>query len=89
MVSSRADTTPPVLESIYSRPAFQKAYPMWKAIFDTLKQASVRPKTPAYQNISIVISHSVSPPNSISPSSTLKTINGQIKDALASKGLIP
>ena len=27
---------PPVLEAIYRQPAFQKAYPMWKAIFDTL-----------------------------------------------------
>ena len=38
---------------VYSDPKFQKAYPMWKAIFDTLKQASVRPKTPAYQSVSL------------------------------------
>ncbi|MCW2656659.1 MAG: transporter substrate-binding protein, partial [Jatrophihabitans sp.] len=50
---------------------------------------SVRPKTPAYQNVSIVVSHAVSPPSSINPDSTEKTISSQIKDALASKGLIP
>ena len=59
---------PPVLESVYSDPKFQKAYPMWKAIFDTLKQASVRPKTPAYQSVSLQISYTLSPPSSVSAS---------------------
>ncbi len=57
---------PPVLEAIYSQPAFQKAYPMWKAIFDTLKTASVRPKTPAYQSVSLQISYTLSPPSGVS-----------------------
>jgi multiple sugar transport system substrate-binding protein len=49
----------------------------------------VRPKTPAYQNISIVISHAVSPPASINPSTTLQQIRGGIDNALLDKGLIP
>jgi multiple sugar transport system substrate-binding protein len=49
----------------------------------------VRPLTPAYQNISIVVSHAVSPPASINPESAEKTIASGIKDALASKGLVP
>ena len=40
---------PPVLETIYDDPAFQKAYPMWKAIRDHAEDRSVRPKTPAYR----------------------------------------
>jgi hypothetical protein len=36
-----------------------------------------------------VISHNVSPPSKINPTSTEKTMVSQIKDALASKGLIP
>jgi hypothetical protein len=36
-----------------------------------------------------VISHAVSPPASINPESTEKTMASQIKDALASKGLVP
>jgi multiple sugar transport system substrate-binding protein len=80
---------PPTLESLYSDPTFAKGYPFHAAILTALKNASVRPKTPAYQNVSIVISHNVSPPGSINPSSTLKTMTSQMKDALASKGLIP
>jgi multiple sugar transport system substrate-binding protein len=80
---------PPTLESLYSSPELAKDYPFHDAILTALQNASVRPKTPAYQNISIVVSHSVSPPNSINPNSTLKSISSQIKDALASKGLIP
>jgi multiple sugar transport system substrate-binding protein len=49
----------------------------------------VRPKTPAYQNISIVISHLVSPPAGIDPVGTEQTMASQINEALQSKGLIP
>ncbi|MFN2559824.1 MAG: ABC transporter substrate-binding protein [Jatrophihabitans sp.] len=80
---------PPTLESLYSSKELAKDYPFHEAILTALKNASVRPKTPAYQNVSIVISHNVSPPNSINPSGALNTIEGQLKDALASKGLIP
>jgi multiple sugar transport system substrate-binding protein len=79
---------PPVLESIYSQPAFQKAYPMWKAIFDTLKTASVRPKTPAYQSVSLNISYSLSPPSSVS-ASDLGALKSSIQNAIDSKGLVP
>jgi multiple sugar transport system substrate-binding protein len=79
---------PPVLEKVYSDPSFQKAYPMWKAIFDTLKQASVRPKTPAYQSVSLQISYTLSPPSSVS-ASTLGTLKGRLDDAINSKGLVP
>jgi multiple sugar transport system substrate-binding protein len=79
---------PPVLESVYSDPKFQKAYPMWKAIFDTLKQASVRPKTPAYQSVSLQISYTLSPPSSVS-AKDIGTLRSRIKDAIDSKGLVP
>ena len=79
---------PPVLESIYSKPSFQKAYPMWKAIFQSLKQASVRPKTPAYQSVSLQISYTLSPPSSVS-ASDVGTLKSRIQDAIDSKGLVP
>jgi multiple sugar transport system substrate-binding protein len=80
---------PPTLESLYSDPAMFPAYPFHADILTSLQTASVRPKTPAYQNISIVISHLVSPPAGIDPVPTEQTMAGQINDALASKGLIP
>jgi multiple sugar transport system substrate-binding protein len=80
---------PPTLMSLYTDPSFIKAYPFAADIKQALLSASVRPKTPYYQNVSIVISHSVSPPASINPSSTLTQIQGGIQNALADKGLVP
>jgi multiple sugar transport system substrate-binding protein len=80
---------PPTLESLYSDPAMFPSYPFHADILTALKTASVRPKTPAYQNVSIVISHNVSPPADINPTGTEQALVGQINDAIQSKGLIP
>jgi multiple sugar transport system substrate-binding protein len=80
---------PPTLADLYNDPSLQADYPFRQDILTALQNASVRPQTPAYQNVSIVISHAVSPPSKIKPESTVNTINSQIKDALADKGLIP
>jgi multiple sugar transport system substrate-binding protein len=80
---------PPTLESLYSDPAMFPSYPFHAEILSSLQTASVRPQTPAYQNVSIVISHLVSPPSGIDPPATEQAMVGQINDALVSKGLIP
>jgi multiple sugar transport system substrate-binding protein len=80
---------PPTIADLYNDPSLQADYPFRKQILTALENASVRPKTPAYQNLSIVISHAVSPASSINPASTLKSMTSQLKDALQSKGLIP
>jgi multiple sugar transport system substrate-binding protein len=80
---------PPTLASLYNDPKMFKDYPFHAEILNALQHASVRPKTPAYQNISIVISHSVSPPAAIQPASTEQSMASQINDALQSKGLVP
>ena len=54
-----------------------------------LQNASVRPQTPAYQSVSIVISHHVSPPAGIDPTGTEQAMIGEINDAIQSKGVIP
>jgi multiple sugar transport system substrate-binding protein len=80
---------PPSIADLYDDPALQQDYPFAADIKTSLASAATRPLTPAYQNISIVVSHAVSPPASINPESTEKTIASQIKDALESKGLVP
>jgi multiple sugar transport system substrate-binding protein len=80
---------PPSIADLYDDPALQTDYPFAADIKNALATAAVRPLTPAYQNISIVVSHAVSPPASINPESAEKTIASGIKDALASKGLVP
>nr|WP_267243406.1 ABC transporter substrate-binding protein [Streptomyces sp. PR69] len=80
---------PPTLEALYHDKEFIESYPFADAILQALENASVRPQTPAYQNVSIVIAHALSPPSAIDPRSTVDEISAQIEDALESKGLIP
>jgi multiple sugar transport system substrate-binding protein len=89
LVAATKGGLPPTLSALYDDPALQADYPFRQDILTSLQNASVRPKTPAYQNISIVISHAVSPPGGIKPASTEKKIVNQLNDALQSKGLIP
>ena len=81
----------PTLKDFYVNPPpkFAELYPFYRVIYRELQHAVNRPKTPAYQSVSIVISHLVSPPGDIDPPDTLRTMKQQIGDALDSKGLIP
>ncbi|MET9909442.1 ABC transporter substrate-binding protein [Streptomyces sp. NPDC006476] len=80
---------PPTLRGLYDEPPFIKAYPFAKDVLTSLQSASVRPLTPAYQNVSIAVSHTLSPPSAIKPVSSVRTIRDQIDAALQSKGVIP
>jgi multiple sugar transport system substrate-binding protein len=80
---------PPTLAALYDDPALQKHYPAWREIRDSLNSASVRPKTPAYHNISIVISDLLNPPAKINPNTVVGRLADQIAKAVASQGLVP
>jgi multiple sugar transport system substrate-binding protein len=80
---------PPTIISLYSDPKLFPDYPFHADILKELQTASVRPKTPLYQVLSIYISHLVSPAASIIPKSTEKTMVTQLNNALQAKGLIP
>lgn len=80
---------PPTLEALYSDPSFQAEYPAWEAIKSSLDTASVRPKTPAYQSISIVISDLLNPPAQIRPDAVVGELADQIVRAQNSEGLVP
>ncbi|AXX28131.1 ABC transporter substrate-binding protein [Actinosynnema pretiosum subsp. pretiosum] len=83
------DGVPPTIESIYSDPEMAEPYPMKEAILETLKTASIRPSTPAYQNVSTVISTILSPPAGIDPKATAERLKSELQDALDSKGVLP
>lgn len=81
----------PTLEEFYLRPddEFAERFPFYREVYAQLRNATNRPKTPAYQSVSIVISHHVSPPARIEPERTLRALEARIADALASRGLVP
>jgi multiple sugar transport system substrate-binding protein len=66
-----------------------KAYPFKNEILAQIKNGANRPQTPAYQNVSTVISARLSPPAAINPQQTADQLRGEIQDALESKGVLP
>jgi len=89
VISANVGGLPPTLTSVYNDPAIFADYPFHAEILKALETASVRPKTPEYQIVSIAISHLVSPPAGINPSATEKSMVSQVNDALQEKGLVP
>ena len=89
IIGANVGGVPPTLTSLYNNPALFKNYPFHADILSALEHASVRPKTPVYQVVSIDISHLVSPASGISPTSTEKSMVRQLNNALQSKGLVP
>src|SRR5215207_7956994 len=79
---------PPTLASLYLDPRLIKdAYPFAAEILDSLQRGGVRPKTPAYQSVSIALQTTLSPPSSAGPAK-LGQLRSQLQDAIESKGLI-
>jgi multiple sugar transport system substrate-binding protein len=80
---------PPTLASLYRDPQLVNGgYPFAAEILNSLQRGGVRPKTPAYQSVSTVISTTLSPPSSAGPAK-LPELRTQLQDAIESKGLIP
>jgi len=79
----------PVIKSVYDQPKFEKAYPMKADILAEMKTAVPRPVTPLYQNISTIVSTTLSPPSAISPDGTATELEDKIQQAIDGKGILP
>src|SRR5580658_5820801 len=89
IINANVGGVPPTLTSLYSYPKLFADYPFHADILKALENASVRPKSPVYQVVSIDISHLLEPAAGISPTGTENGLVSQINDALQSKGLVP
>jgi multiple sugar transport system substrate-binding protein len=89
LIGANIGGVPPTITSLYNDPALFKNYPFHADILQALENASVRPKTPVYQVVSIDISHLISPPSTINPKGTEQSMISQLTNALQSKGLVP
>ena len=83
------DGVPPTIEAVYAGPEMEQAYPMRDLILEELRNAALRPRTPAYQNVSTVLSATLSPPADIQPVKTADELRSSLQDALESKGVLP
>ena len=79
---------PPTLNALYDDPSLAKQYPFKALIRQQLNNASVRPQSPAYADISLAISKGLSPPGDIDPPTVVQTLKDQIKKAQSSGALL-
>ncbi|HEY1918204.1 MAG TPA: ABC transporter substrate-binding protein [Streptosporangiaceae bacterium] len=89
IIGANVGGVPPTISSLYNDPAIFADYPFHADILKELSDASVRPKSPVYQVVSIDISHLISPASGINPTGTEQSMASQLNDALQSKGLVP
>jgi multiple sugar transport system substrate-binding protein len=89
LIGANVGGVPPTIASLYNDPRLFKNYPFHADILKALQNASVRPKSPVYQVVSIDISHQIAPASGINPTSTLQSLKGSLSNALQSKGLVP
>ncbi|HEY8472122.1 MAG TPA: ABC transporter substrate-binding protein [Natronosporangium sp.] len=89
LFSAVNDGVPPTIESVYDDPQMADAYPMKDEILAELKDAATRPLSPAYQNVSTVMSSILHPPASIRPESTANELRDLVQEALESRGVLP
>lgn len=80
---------PPVIRELYDDPDFQAAYPAWEGVLDSINKAAVRPVSPAYQAISILLTDAMHPPQSIDPVGDVDRLADLVTQAVNSEGLIP
>jgi multiple sugar transport system substrate-binding protein len=78
---------PPTLNSLYDDKSLLKDYPFADLIRRQVNSGAVRPQTPAYADVSLAISKTVSPPSKINLGGFVDDLRGKLSDALDSKGL--
>ena len=78
---------PPTLSSLYDDPGLRKEYPFADLIRRQVENGAVRPQTPAYEDVSLAIATTVSPPSNIQLDGFVPNLRAKLQDALESKGL--
>jgi multiple sugar transport system substrate-binding protein len=78
----------PVLASIYDEPSIAKQYPFHALLKAQIEHYGIRPKTPAYADVSLAIQKSLSPTAAIKPNSVVSTLGDEIKKSLSSGALL-
>jgi multiple sugar transport system substrate-binding protein len=79
----------PALKTVYDLPEFIEAFPMKDVMLEELTNAVPRPASPVYQNISTVLSTTLSPPGEINPQASAEELRAAIQDAIDGKGILP
>lgn len=79
---------PPTIAKVYKDKKFQKDFPFADLIRKQIESAGVRPKTPAYADLSLAIATTLSPPGRVKGKAAQDELSQKVSDALNSKGLL-
>ena len=79
----------PALATVFELPEFKEAYPMADVMQAEIETAVPRPVSPVYQNISTIVSTTLSPPGDIDPQASADKLRDAIQDAIDGKGIVP
>jgi multiple sugar transport system substrate-binding protein len=77
---------PPVTIDSYTNPAVVKTYPFAAVLLKQLENATTRPQTPLYADVSLAIQQTLHPPAGINPTQDIKSLRTCLK-TLQSGGL--
>jgi multiple sugar transport system substrate-binding protein len=78
----------PVSAAIYDQAAMAKPYPFRALLKAQLQNYGIRPKTPAYSDVTLAIQKTLSPTSNINPGSAVSTLSNEITKALSSEALL-
>lgn len=78
---------PPTLSALYDDTEVRKALPFADTLRGTLRDAVQRPQTPAYNDVSLAISHTLHPMRDIQPDADAVQLREHVGRALRSEGL--
>ncbi len=79
---------PPTIDALYSDPAVAGSLGPADVLHTTLLEASQRPATPAYNDVSLAIQKTIHPERSIEPERTESELGSKLSKVLKSGGLI-
>jgi multiple sugar transport system substrate-binding protein len=73
---------PPVIHSAYSNPAVVKAYPFAAILLKQLENATTRPQTPFYGDVTLAIQQTLHPPGGINPAANIRSLRSCLSTLL-------
>jgi multiple sugar transport system substrate-binding protein len=88
IIATEKGGLPPTTEALYDDARIRAAFPFADVLRATLVDATQRPQTPAYNDLSLAIQRTIHPPRSVDPAGDARTLRSRIERALESGGLL-
>lgn len=79
---------PPTIESLYSDDKVRETYPFADDLVATFKEATLRPQTPLYNDVSLAVSGTLHPLEDIDPEADVDKLRDAVTRALNGEGLL-